>query len=75
MTVYGTNATLGNVRFSAGYEGEADITWSRYEFETRFTERERIREQPINRSILTPNGLSAGPTTIDEVQAPCRPDG
>jgi hypothetical protein len=25
-SVAGTNATLGNVRFFAGYEGEADIT-------------------------------------------------
>jgi hypothetical protein len=27
-TALGTNATLGNVRFSAGYEGEADISRS-----------------------------------------------
>jgi len=26
MLAFGTNATLGNVRFSAGYEGEADIS-------------------------------------------------
>jgi hypothetical protein len=25
---FGTNATLGNVRLSAGYEGEADISRS-----------------------------------------------
>jgi hypothetical protein len=28
MPVFGTNAALGNVRFSAGYEGEADISRS-----------------------------------------------
>jgi hypothetical protein len=27
MSVRGTNATFGNVRFSAGYEGEAGICW------------------------------------------------
>jgi hypothetical protein len=26
MPAFGTNAALGNVRFSAGYEGEADIS-------------------------------------------------
>jgi hypothetical protein len=28
MPAYGTNATLRNVRFSAGYDGEADISRS-----------------------------------------------